>query len=57
MTVGEFLTMLGGGFMAPVTGLGSGKFDTPWARMQRDTARSFRISWALTGGGDVGGGP
>jgi hypothetical protein len=40
----------------PVVGLGSGKFGTPWARIQRDTARSFCISWELTGG-DVVGGP
>ena len=45
--------MPAGGFMSPVVGLGSGKFGTPWARMQRDTARSFCISCALTGGGGV----
>jgi hypothetical protein len=49
--------MPAGGVMAPVAGLGSGKFGTPWARMQRDTARSFWISWGLTCGGDVAGGP
>ncbi len=32
----------------PVMGLGSGKFGTPWERMQRDTARSFSISSGLT---------
>jgi hypothetical protein len=48
MTVGEFLEMSAGGFMSPVVGLGSGKFGTPWARMQRDTARSFCISRGLT---------
>ena len=44
MTVGEFLEMSAGGFMLPVVGSGSGKPGTPWARMQRDTARSFCIS-------------
>lgn len=48
--------MPAGGVMSPVVGFGSGKFGTPWARMQRDTARSFCISWGLTGGGDVVGG-
>ncbi len=46
--------MLAGGFMAPVVGFGSGKLVTPWARMQRDTARSFRSSTALTCCGVVG---
>jgi hypothetical protein len=49
--------MPAGGFMSPVVGLGSGKSGTPWARMQRDTARSFCISWGLTCGVDVVGGP
>jgi len=56
MTRGELLSMLAGGFMAPVVGFGSGKAVTPWARMQRDTARSFRSSTALTCV-DVVGGP
>ncbi len=49
--------MPAGAVSSPVVGLGSGKFGTPWARMQRDTARSFCISWGLTCGGDVVGGP
>ncbi len=48
--------MPAGAAMWPVVGLGSGKFGTPWARMQWATARSFCISWVLTGA-DVVGGP
>lgn len=40
--------MPAGVFSAPVVGFGSGKFGTPWVRMQRDTARSFCISCGLT---------
>jgi hypothetical protein len=55
--MGEFLETLAGGFISPVMGLGSGKSGTPWARMQWATASSFCISWALTCGADVVGGP
>jgi hypothetical protein len=42
---------------SPVAGLGSGKLGIPWARRQRDTARSFCSSWVLTCWGGVVGGP
>jgi hypothetical protein len=54
---GEVLSRRGGVVSSPVVGSGSGKFGIPWVRMQRDTARSFCISSALTCGGDAVGGP
>ena len=54
MTCGELLSMPAGVLSSPVTGFGSGNVGTPWARMQRDTARSLRISAELTCGDVVG---